>query len=146
MIDPHSISPHQICSILSSMRLANVRSNQWTFKTSLPKYPYSHKLEQFKYTHTSYKQNSATKKAFAKKSQFKEGSGLTTIISMRTIRKNLSFPHKIDARRELTRLDLTSKHYYHPEMIQSDVFIDPHWQNYIRKKTRPFSTRSPPSF
>ena len=65
----------------------------------LPKPPcpsmHLHKLEHFKYTHTPYKRNSATKKAFATKSQFKEASSLITIIGMLTIRKDLSFPQKL---------------------------------------------------
>ena len=35
------------------------------------------------------------------------------------------FPTEIEARRELARLALISKHHYHPQIIQFDVLDDP---------------------
>ena len=112
MIGPQSIS--QICRIISSIILANVRSNLQTFKTSLLKYPSSHKFEYFKYAHTPYMQNSTTKKVFSAKSHLREASGLITIVGMLTICEDLSVPREFEARRELARLGLVSKHHYQP--------------------------------
>ena len=44
------------------------------------------------------------------------------------------FPTEIEARRELARVGLTSKHHYHPKMIQFDVLNDPCWQANIEAK------------
>ena len=84
-----------ICSFISSIRLANVRSNQQTFKSSPLKYNYSHKFEHFKYAPTPYMLNLATVKTFITKCPFKEHSALITIIGMLTIWKDLSFPQKL---------------------------------------------------
>ena len=37
------------------------------------------------------------------------------------------FPTETEARRELTRVGLISKHHYQPQLIQFDVFDDPRW-------------------
>ena len=39
--------------------------------------------------------------------------------------KKSFFPTEIEARRELARAGLISKHHYHPQMIQFDVLVDP---------------------
>ena len=47
------------------------------------------------------------------------------------------FPTEIEARRELARIGLISKHHYHPEIIQFDVLDDPRWQaNFEAKQGR----------
>ena len=44
------------------------------------------------------------------------------------------FPTEIEARRELARVGLISKHHYHPQIIQFDVLDDPRWQAKIEAK------------
>ena len=44
------------------------------------------------------------------------------------------FPTEKEARRELARVDLISKHHYHPQIIQFDVFDDPRWQATLEAK------------
>ena len=44
------------------------------------------------------------------------------------------FPTEIEARRELSRVDLTNKNHYHHQMIQFDVLDDPRWQAYLEEK------------
>ena len=44
------------------------------------------------------------------------------------------FPIEIEARRELARVGLISKHHYRPQMIQFDVLDDPRWQANVEEK------------
>ena len=44
------------------------------------------------------------------------------------------FPTDIEARRELARVGLISKHHYRAQMIQFDVLADPRWQANIEEK------------
>ena len=44
------------------------------------------------------------------------------------------FPTEIEARTELARVGLISKHHYRPQMIQFDVLDDPRWQANIGEK------------
>ena len=48
------------------------------------------------------------------------------------------FPTEIEARRELARVGLISKHHYHPQIIQFGVLDDPHWQANIEAKKSGF--------
>ena len=44
------------------------------------------------------------------------------------------FPAEIEARREISRVDLISKHNYHPQLIQFRSLDDPRWQANIEAK------------
>ena len=44
------------------------------------------------------------------------------------------FPTEIEARSELARIGLISKHHYHPQIKQFDVLNDPRWQANIEAK------------
>ena len=44
------------------------------------------------------------------------------------------FPTEIEARRELARIGLISKHHYHLQIIQFDIFDDTRWQANIEEK------------
>ena len=44
------------------------------------------------------------------------------------------FPTEIEARSELGRVGLISKHHYRPQMIQFDELDDPRWQANIEEK------------
>ena len=48
------------------------------------------------------------------------------------------FPTEIEARRELARVCLISKHHYPLQMIQFDVLDDPRWQENIEEKQGSF--------
>ena len=119
MIAPQSIL--QTCNIISSIRFANVRRNQQTFKYSPLKYKNFHKFEHFKYAPTPYILNLATKKTFVTKLHLKEASGLITINWYVNNMERPFFPTEIEACKELARLGLISKHHYHPQVTQFDV-------------------------
>ena len=61
--------------------------------------------------------------------------------------EKLFFPTEIEARREIARVGLISKHHYDPQMTQFDVLDDSRWQANIEAKQgrfqldryRPFS-------
>ena len=44
------------------------------------------------------------------------------------------FPTEIEARREIARVGLISKHHYDPQIIHFDVLDDPRWQANIEAK------------
>ena len=44
------------------------------------------------------------------------------------------FPTEVEARRELTRVVLVSKHHYHAQMIKCNVLNDQRWQTNIAAK------------
>ena len=44
------------------------------------------------------------------------------------------FPTENEARRELARVALISKHHYHPQILQLDVLDGPRWQANIEAK------------
>ena len=48
------------------------------------------------------------------------------------------FPTETEARRELARVAIISKHHYHPQIIQFDILDDPLWQSNIETKQGPF--------
>ena len=48
------------------------------------------------------------------------------------------FPTEVEARRELARIGLISKHHYHTQMIQFDLLDDPRWQANIEEKQSRF--------
>ena len=48
--------------------------------------------------------------------------------------ERLFFPAEIEARRELARIGLISKHHYYPQMIQFDVLDNPRCQAKIEEK------------
>ena len=48
--------------------------------------------------------------------------------------ERLSFSTEIEARRELARVGLISKHHYYPQIIEFDVLDDPRWQANIEAK------------
>ena len=44
------------------------------------------------------------------------------------------FSTEKEARRKLARVDLISKHHYHPQIKQYDVSDDPRWQATLEAK------------
>ena len=145
MIAPQNI-PH-IRSIINSITLANVRSNQQIFKSSPPKYKNFYKFEHFKNAATPSMLNLAKKKAFETKSQkgLKRGFSFDYDNWYVNNMEKLFYPIKIEARRKFARLSLISKHHYQPQIIQFDVLDYQRWQANIEAK-RSFSTWSLQTF
>ena len=122
IVTHHYCSPSisQLCSIISSIRLANIRSNRQTFKTSQHKFSYSQKYEHFKNLHKPYMQNTATKKAFDTKFHLREVSGLIPMIGMFFLSHRNWSSYR-------TWTCWSRRHQYIPQMIQFDFFKDLRW-------------------
>ena len=90
------------------------------FKILPHKYKSFHKFGNYKYALTPYTLNLSTRKVFVTKCHSKEVLDLITIIGLLKIWKNF-FPTEIEARRELARFGLISKHHSRTQMIQFDA-------------------------
>ena len=117
MIVPQSKS--QKCSIISSIKLAHVRSSQPIFRSSPPKY---------KCLKLSDKENFCRKILLKRIFQFDHDNWYVNNM------ERPFFPTKIEACREFACVGFISKHHYNPQIIQFDVSDDPRWQANIEAK------------
>ena len=131
MIAPQSKS--QICCIINSIRLANVRSNQQTFKSSPIKYKFFSEIRTLQVRAYAIHAKLSDKESFCHKISLKRGFRFDDdnwyVNNIRPF-----FPTEIEARRELARPGLISKHHYHPQTIQFVVLNNPLWQANIEAK------------
>ena len=129
MIVPQSIS--QICSIISSIKLANVKSNQPISNIPCPS------ANLFSNSNTSstslcYSRLTQRQRKLCHKIANKRGFRFDH--DNWYVNNGPFFPIEINARRELARIGLISKHHYHPQIIQFDVLYDPRSQANIETK------------
>ena len=122
MIVPQSIS--QTCSIISSIKLLNVSSSWPILKYSPPKYKSFQKFKHYKYTPTPHKLLS-DKESFCHKISLKSRFRFYHDNFYVNNMERPFFPTETEARRELARVGLISKHHCRPQMIQFDVLDDP---------------------
>ena len=105
-----------------------MRSNQQNFKSSLPKRPSFQQIRTLQVRAYALHAKLNDKEDFCHKISLKKGCRFDHHNWYVDNMERPLFLTEIEARRELSRIGLVSKHLYHPQSIQYNLHNNPRWQ------------------